>query len=214
MTASKSASAESNLSCYYEDVYEMWYLVDYYCVLNIDNENANDDFANISGAHPGNLTDSDVRSVYGMAAREDSVKIVPRIICEKFVNLEKLWLDDLAITTVTDKSFSACGNLEDLYLGFNHITSLPWNAFNENLKLRILDLGHNRFENLHVNLFRMLTSLEELHLDYNQLVHLEGFEFIGVPQLRKLNLEGNQIIEIGEGAFHSFVNLEVLEVNR
>lgn len=33
-----ASSAESSLKCFYEDVYDMWYLVDYYCVLNIDNE--------------------------------------------------------------------------------------------------------------------------------------------------------------------------------
>lgn len=211
---SSAVSAEGSLSCYYEDVYEMWYLVDYYCVLNIDNDAGTDDFALISGDHPGNLTDSDVQTVYGMAARDDSVKIVPSIICSKFTGLLKLWLDDLAIKTVTDKSFADCRNLEDLYLGYNELTLIPFNAFDQNRNLRILDLGHNHLRRVPSLQFYFLTNLQQLHLDHNRVEFVEKFIFSNTSQLALLNLDGNEITALQSGIFQSLESLEVLQVNR
>lgn len=210
---SSAISAEGSLSCYYEDVYEMWYLVDYYCVLNIDNDAGTDDFSTISGAHPGNLTDSEVQSVYGMAAREDSVKIVPSIICSKFTGLQKLWLDNLAIKTVTYKSFADCRNLQELYLGYNEITELSLLDFDKNANLRILDLGHNHLRSLYPDTFNDLVNLEQLHLDHNQL-ETTRYLFLSNRQLRILNLDGNELTYLQIGNFERLVNLEVLQLNR
>lgn len=210
---SSAISAEGSLSCYYEDVYEMWYLVDYYCVLNIDNDAGTDDFSTISGAHPGNLTDSEVQSVYGMAARENSVKIVPSIICSKFTGLQKLWLDDLAIKTVTDNSFADCMNLQELYLGYNEITELSLLDFDKNANLRILDLGHNHLRSLYPDTFNDLVNLEQLHLDHNQL-ETTRYLFLSNRQLRILNLDGNELTYLQIGNFERLVNLEVLQLNR
>lgn len=210
---SSAISAEGSLSCYYEDVYEMWYLVDYYCVLNIDNDAGTDDFSTISGAHPGNLTDSEVQSVYGMAAREDSVKIVPSIICSKFTGLQKLWLDNLAIKTVTYKSFADCRNLQELYLGYNEITELSLLDFDKNANLRILDLGHNHLRSLYPDTFNDLVNLQQLHLDHNQL-ETTRYLFLSNRQLRILNLDGNELTYLQIGNFERLVNLEVLQLNR
>lgn len=209
-----SSAQNESLRCFYEDVYDMWYLVDYYCVLNIENESGNDDFSSISGTHPGNLTDSDVSSLYGMAARENSVKIVPSIICRQFNNLKKLWLDDLAIEIVTDKSFAECHNLNELYLGYNKLSSMPQNALWMNTKLRILDLGHNEFVKINANAFLLLVNLEEIHLDNNKLRFLDSQQFLTNSKLKKINLDGNQLLELSDGLFGALVNLEVLQVNR
>ncbi|XP_070489945.1 toll-like receptor 13 [Chironomus tepperi] len=158
----------------------------YTCSIEIINPNGFNNFTYINGTHVPEYTDDDV---WLISKRPSYTTNVPSIICSKFRNVRRIYLDNAGIVRIDVNAFHNCTDLRYLDLRENNITTLPANVFDH------------------------LVTLEGLNLSFNKISTVSGEWFTGLGNLHFLSLLMNQIEEINRNAFSSLKNLTVLYLN-
>ncbi|EAT40677.1 AAEL007618-PA [Aedes aegypti] len=151
---------------------------------------------------------SHLKSLYISGSK--NLKNLPQVI--PIPSLEKLYLDQNNISTITSEHFSLLSNLKILDLKQNPIKTIAEDAFKSNLELKRL---HLQFDGprLPEGIFRTLTMLTELKIVNGQLEHIQDDLFSNQKQLRTLDLSGNQLTVLQGSIFHRLNVLEHLEIN-
>lgn len=182
----------------------------YSCKLTLSNA---DESTQISGQHMRQKTDQDVKYIHTFYDGPRSSKI-PTNLCEKFKNVEGLFMSSMRIEVIDENLLKNCESLEISNLSWNKIKKLSKNAFASQLKLKSLDLSYNELTELDENLFANLTSLKNLKLDENKIKTLPSRIFTHLIDLEELYLTGNEIQNLPNGIFSSLINLQKLFLNK
>ncbi|KAL7014209.1 hypothetical protein ACKWTF_015801 [Chironomus riparius] len=164
-----------------------------------------------------------------------NIKLAP-YVCNKFKNIERLFLRRLVMNEIPEDSFSDCKNLKSLILrtdqfSNSYITNLPQNLlagnpkltnfeaslkdlhsvptnfFINNPNLYSISIKESKIRTLPDNLFKPLTNLHELYLSKNNFYNIKIAWFENLENLQILYLNDNHITDIPKNAFTSLKNL-------
>ncbi|CAG9811207.1 unnamed protein product [Chironomus riparius] len=207
----------------------------YRCDLDTRQANYNEKLTRIDGQHGTGLSDADVKSI--VPYKDNKLRTFSSIFCQKFSNLEVIYLSDAELELIDEDSLSNCKNLDKMTLfgnkireipknlltqnsnltyfliSDNQLTTLPENLFLNQKELRNLDLSDNQINVLPGNIFRPLVKLEVLILSKNKLQSINPDWFVNLQNLKWLGLDENQIVEIPSKCFASLKNLEIFWIN-
>jgi Leucine-rich repeat (LRR) protein len=199
-------SSAQSISCLYYQNPEYGYT----CNLIIFNTVGFDNFESINGTHLEGKTDADVLAV---VIFDGETANIPRILCNRFKNVEHIDLEISFITTLTEDNFVECPNLVHLNLWQNYITEVPENIFRNNPRLRYVDFDLNRLTNISENTFAHLSDLEILVLRNNAFgENIPAGTFRNLRNLTNLYLDGCRITELKVEWFTDLVSLRYLEL--
>ncbi|KAL7043433.1 hypothetical protein ACKWTF_001496 [Chironomus riparius] len=209
----------------------------YECLLKIENLYGFDDIEGISGTHLNGYSDEYVHRIVGWDIDSENF---PRIICEKFKNLQNI--DFLHGHKYISHRFLKAGletlknfqNLSSMAISLNSMDKINNNTFNgfENLKilklknkigwpeslfltnqnLEVLSLNSNEIFDLSENIFESLEKLQNLSLSHNQILNLRQKWFTNKKSLKNLYINGNKIRELPKDIFASLISLEIIEL--
>ncbi|CAF3360848.1 unnamed protein product [Rotaria sp. Silwood1] len=171
----------------------------------------------------------------------NGIQIIEKNFFEKFIFLEKLYLQNNEINSLQLTFLTILKNLKELNLDFNRLTFLPENLFQFNNKLIYLSLQGNDLNYLtnksfyglnnliylnlarnrlqfHINQqpFQNLNSLEILNLDRNLYLNLTKLSFSGLDRnLIELSLQNCNLtyINLFNNPFDLFLNLQRLKLS-
>lgn len=179
------------------------------CALQIYNPRGLNNFYTIGGSTDYYNTTTIINKY---SSKHWNSTIVPTIICDKFINLERMEFAGLGIKNIIifgfEDPFEKCNKLTYLDLCDNKITGEDEMPFSTNRYLEELRLCNNELASLSEFFFSNLTNLKILWLNGNKLVDFRGFE--SPMSLTTLNLAQNQIKYISENAFSSLQKLNTL----
>jgi len=188
----------------------------YYCDFTIFNPRGVNNFHTINGTHiTTSYTDAHVNTLINLSGSETT--IVPTIICEKFINLQRLTLCDLRIENLdleNESSFKKCFNILYIELCRNNISDLSGNLFGVSTRLQELRLWDSGVKNVSEIAFINLYNLTTLWLNGNQIVSLPLDVFKPLENLRTLNLNDNKIVTLKFQLFQHLRRLETLHLQR
>ncbi|KAL7043485.1 hypothetical protein ACKWTF_001538 [Chironomus riparius] len=202
----KSQSIYSqSISCNYAETVN-----GYTCQATINNQNGFDNITSIGGQHLANKGDDDVRSIISSGPTSLNV---PRIFCDKFVNLESVYFLLFNIERIDMNSFWNCKNLITLDLHMNQIAVVDQVAFVNAIKLTRLDLRQNRITDLPGIVFWSSSNLTILNLEGNLLSTLNPNLFTRLPSLRYLYMQSNQIEVLPDGIFANLTRLVHIDLD-
>ncbi|KAG5865876.1 hypothetical protein JTB14_011780 [Gonioctena quinquepunctata] len=154
-------------------------------------------------------------------------------------SLEKLFLQNNAMSSVGGRAFAGLTTLKTLNLSNNYLIVLPSDLFSSSRELRhlylhnnslsvlgpgilkgldqlqVLDLSHNELTSdcINRNTFSDLVRLVVLNLAHNLLSKIDSNVFGDLYSLETLNLEYNHVSSIAEGAFSELKNLHTLTLS-
>ncbi len=99
--------------------------------------------------------------------------------------------------------------LQKLFLSNNAISTISLRYFNQLTNLRILMLDHNKLEYLLFNQKLKMLFLEELNLNNNNLKYIELKRTLSdiLPRLQKLDISNNKLPYINSSLCHDLTNL-------
>jgi hypothetical protein len=174
--------------------------------MNIDNTDGFDEFSTVNGTHLISKNDEDVNEV---KVSNGISKNFPKIICEKFKNLELL---DLNIFSLKMENFSLfeCENLKELKLVFSNEVKI--NLKNSKIVRLILESSSDRNSlNFNPKWFQNLENLESLTFNDERVSKIPRNSFKGCKNLNFIQFMNSKIDELN---FESFKNLENLRTLR
>jgi len=180
----------------------------YTCAISVYNPNGFNNFTTINGTHLTGKNDENVLNVYSFAA--SNTKNIPSIICEKFINIQKIELNQNGIRTINEYSFKNCQKLYYLDLKFNKISEIDEKSFNNNLMLQYLYMYDNQLTNIPENLFLNLENLSILRLNGNNITDLPADIFKPLKKLVDLSFSRNKISKLRMEWFEKLEKLNFL----
>lgn len=192
------------MSCNYDNT------GDYYtCKMSIE-EGA---FDKICGEHLRNLSDEDVKRVQLIHGNS---KILPKIICEKFINLESFEIDvlEIEIQEISEESFSHCENIEILLIKMSENVEISENAFKHNLKLRQLQIKSDLQApeiSWNEKWFQNMESLKEFVFYDSRFLKIPRNAF-KKANLTYIDIGNSKIQEFSNESFGNLRNLKHFEV--
>lgn len=176
---------------------------EYKCELTLNIPNGIGLIDEILGTHEDNKTDEDVKIIETTFV--SSSEYIPSIICDRFKNVEKLFIQT-GLEKIDAKALKSCKNLQHLNLFFNKIREISEDAFVENTELNFVDISGNQLTILPKKLFRNQDeSLQTLLLQGNPNLLLSSEFFKPLSNLTSLSLSTYH-----PGWFNSLENLEEL----
>lgn len=188
----------------------------YFCDFTIFNPRGVNNFHTINGTHiTTSYNDAYVNTLINLSGSITTV--VPTIICEKFINLQRVTLCDLQIEELNmenDNSFKKCINILYIELCRNNISEISGNTFGTSTKLQDLRLYDNGIKNVSEYAFINLYNLTTLWLNDNQIANLPLDVFKPLENLRTLNLNDNKIVTLKLELFQHLKRLETLHLQR
>lgn len=137
---------------------------------------------------------------------------IPKIIFERFVNLQVLDLKFCALKRFRKMTLEHAYNLTEIDLSYNKLKRLEPELFSVCKKLISLNLFRNNIIEVNENAFSGLNYLEKLVLSSNEIRRLKINVFKHVPALTELDLKKNRIEDIGS-ALQNLTQLEILELS-
>ncbi|CAG9811566.1 unnamed protein product [Chironomus riparius] len=203
---------------------------EYKCELTLNIPNGIALIDEIRGTHEENKTDEDVTIIETTFV--SSAEYIPSIICDRFKNVEKLFIQT-GLEKIDTKALKSCKNLQHLNLFFNKIREISEDAFVENTELNYLDIRGNQLTTLHPKLFKNQNeSLKTLHLQGNPNLLLSSELFKSLSNLTSLSLSSyhpgwfstldsleelylgpSDNIELPKSLFSSLKSLKLLSLN-
>ncbi|KAL7043432.1 hypothetical protein ACKWTF_001495 [Chironomus riparius] len=206
-------------------------LMSYQCQLSITNPNEIDDFRNISGTHLKEYSDEDVHEIESL---DVASKNIPKIICEKFKNIQKIKFFYRNNFQSGFETLKNCKNLSSMSISFDYMKKIndnifsgldklqmlqlknkiewPENLFFTNQNLKVLSLNENYILDLPANIFQSQENLQDLDLSTNKIQNLQLKWFANMKRLKSLNLYANQIIELPKDIFTALTSLETIKL--
>lgn len=123
------------------------------------------------------------------------LKYLPRLIGEKFPNLETFTVWNCSLQIVRDFYFKDLRKVVFLSLYSNQIETIDTGSFDDLIKVKSMNLQYNRIRTLDVKLFATMENLRILDLSNNQIQVLKPSTFkIPNGQLNHVNLYLNVCI--------------------
>ena len=181
------------------------------CNANVNNPNGRDDFTEIGGQLPEGFTNDDITRI-GTWDTLLNTTILPSIFCEKFINIDEIFISSRQIQKITSSTLRGCKKLVWLWHESGLVT-IEEDAFVNNLELDRLLLRMNQLETLRENVFRNQNELKHLNLDQNRIYDLPGGIFRSLRNLETLNLAQNLLRELKVEWFETLGNLDILTLN-
>ncbi|XP_070505116.1 uncharacterized protein [Chironomus tepperi] len=171
----------------------------------------------IIGTHDNGKTNDDVTLIKYQINDEYQLPQLPQFdssFCEKFTNIETVFVSQLRILSFRENSLWNCQNLSKLYFYENKIRELPENFLAKSTKLTVLNLDFNYLTELPDNFLKNQTALEELSLTNNQFITFSSNFFDSLSNLYILGLGSNKITAIDSKWFEKLENLVCLGLER
>lgn len=137
------------------------------------------------------------------------VKFLPRLIGEKFLNLNELRVLNCGLTILRNWYFEDMLNVRYLYLAGNNIAFIESRALEPLISVKVLNLGFNLLERLDAKLFVTMERLQKLSLSNNKIKFLNPSIFkIPAGELSSIDLSGNVCIN-GNFGSENFEQMDV-----
>lgn len=175
------------------------------------NPNGYNNFTDIDGIHLDGRTDDDVEYIASVPLLSRSIN-VPSIICNKFLNVNFIYLNLIGLERIDGNTFDSCKNLRQLALHNNLITILPDNVFDHLTNLEILALSGNKLTNISIEWFKNLQNLKTLYLNHNTFEDIPKNTFSPLNKLTDLYLHTNKFEIIHSESFGVLPNLKELSL--
>lgn len=137
---------------------------------------------------------------------------IPKVIFERFENLQVLDLKFCALKRFRKASLENAHNLIEIDLSYNKLKRLEEGLFSVCKKLVTLNLFRNDIVEVNEKAFSGLNYLEKLVLSSNEIRRLRVNVFRSVPALTELDLKKNRIEDLGV-VFQNLTKLEILELS-
>lgn len=167
----------------------------------------------VAGQHLEGKSDDDVKFIHAWGSPSKTKKM-PRRLCDKFKNVEKIELIGVGLKEIDENSFKNCNNLEILRLSNNQIEKLPQKTFANLPKLKNVRLHENRISDIDDTSFANLPSLEVLTMSENIISNFPDGIFASLINLKYLVLDRNYIKSFSYLWFGDAVKkLEILQFN-
>ncbi|KAL7011008.1 hypothetical protein ACKWTF_014045 [Chironomus riparius] len=167
-----------------------------------------------SGIHNNNKTDDDVKIIKYQIYAENQLPQVDSSFCEKFSNIETIYISQLEILSIDEHSLQNCQKLSKLYFYENKIQAVPANLLIKSSKLTVLNLDFNYLTELPDNFLKNQKRLEDLNLTNNQFSSFSSNFFDSLTNLHSLGLGSNKISAIDSKWFEKLENLVFLGLER
>lgn len=209
----------------------------YVCSLKIEDEQDPSSLQEFIEHHSEGKNHEDVKGLLV----NDKIKqsnLIARV-CQKFPNIQKLIIQNLALDPIPENLFASCSNLKDLLIIYNmfsfsgpsdlpqnffasnqdletfeltmrSLKRLPENFFINNGNLRKVNFDFSDITSLPADIFKPLINLITLDLSQNKLKTLNPEWFATLGKLEELSLHNNEIIDIPEGTFKKLTQLKTL----
>lgn len=158
----------------------------------------------IEGVHDDGLDDSDVLSVF---ASTSNISFVPKEIMEKFENLERLLMSQVAMEDIEGFALEVC-RVNTITFYRNKLTRIYSRGFENCVNLESLDLGDNRIEVIPREAFEGLPNLQSLVIDNNPIKVINPTVFEKLTNLRALYSLNIEVAEILPQFFSNFKRIE------
>ena len=126
-------------------------------------------------------------------------------------NLLSILIQNTALESIQDNTFSGMSDLHMLNLTSNKIKTISKHAFAGLHNLTSLDLSHNQIERM-MDVLNDLTRLQSLDLSYNNINVIQTKTFKDQSALNKLNLNNNRLQGIHGYVFEGLVSLRHLSL--
>lgn len=137
---------------------------------------------------------------------------IPKIIFERFTNLQKLDLKLCSLKRLRKTTLESAQNLTEIDFSYNKLKKLDGGVFNSTQKLLVLSLFRNEIVDVYESAFTGLKMLEKLVLASNEIRRLKTNVFRTMSNLMELSLTKNRIEDLGL-TFQNLTKLEILELN-
>ncbi|XP_063703473.1 toll-like receptor 3 [Culicoides brevitarsis] len=137
---------------------------------------------------------------------------LPKVIFERFKNLQVLDLKFCAVKRFRKSSLENAHNLTEIDLSYNKLKRLEENLFAVCTKLVTLNLFRNTIVEVNEKAFAGLSNLERLVLSSNEIRRLRQNVFQDLTSLTELDLKKNRIEDIGT-ALQTLKQLEILDLS-
>lgn len=137
---------------------------------------------------------------------------IPKLIFERFENLQVLDLKFCALKRFRKTSLVNAHNLIEIDLSYNKLKRLEEGLFSVCKKLMTLNLFRNDIVEVNENAFSGSNYLEKLVLSSNEIRRLKANVFRSLPALTELDLKKNRVEDLGV-VFQNLTQLEILELS-
>uniref|UniRef100_A0A2K6T7J5 G-protein coupled receptor 106 n=1 Tax=Saimiri boliviensis boliviensis TaxID=39432 RepID=A0A2K6T7J5_SAIBB len=150
-----------------------------------------------------------------MSLQWNLIRKLPPDCFKNYHDLQKLYLQNNKITSISIYAFRGLSSLTKLYLSHNRITFLKPGVFEDLHRLEWLIIEDNHLSQISPPTFYGLNSLILLVLMNNVLTHLPDKPLCQhMPRLHWLDFEGNHIQNLRNLTFISCSNLTVLVMRK
>jgi len=192
-------------------------------------------FDEIQGEHVQGASDDNVTIIEN--SENFNTFYFPKIICEKFNNLQKIVIKNSEIENIPFGSLDKCVNLEiiqisssklkrldfellekcefliELIIEDSDLRNIPGDLLISCLSLRTLNLSGNKLSFLNKNLLKNKENLEILNLSKNKIQGFPKNFFKNLKSLKKLDLSNNSIAILSLNWFTNLKNLAELNLS-
>ncbi|RZF40048.1 hypothetical protein LSTR_LSTR002451 [Laodelphax striatellus] len=129
-------------------------------------------------------------------------------------SLQKLLLQENAISQLADRAFVGLVSLQLLNASSNHLLALPPELFQSSRDLKEVYLNNNSISVLAPGLLEGLDQLQQLDLSHNELTSswVNRDTFSGLVRLVVLNLGHNRISRVDSHLFQDLYSLQILNL--
>ncbi|XP_056127998.1 relaxin receptor 2b isoform X1 [Rhinichthys klamathensis goyatoka] len=148
-----------------------------------------------------------------LSLKSNEIRMLPDKAFNKYIKLQRLFLQDNCILTVSIHAFSGLYKLEKLSLSQNCISLLSPGVFSDLHKLKWLILDDNPITTITANTFTGLSSLFFMSMVNTSLEQLPPARLCThMPLLSWLDFEGNRITTLGLSTLLACEHLTVLSL--
>nr|ANG08888.1 toll family protein 10 [Oncopeltus fasciatus] len=144
----------------------------------------------------------------------NDIALIPDNAFTSLRSLQKIMLQDNAISSMADRAFVGLVSLQHLNASSNKLVALPPELFQSTRDLREIYLNNNSISVLAPGLLEGLDQLLVLDLSFNELTSawVNRDTFSGLVRLVVLNLGHNQLVKIDSHVFHDLYSLQILNL--
>ncbi|XP_015903312.1 leucine-rich repeat-containing protein 24 [Parasteatoda tepidariorum] len=158
--------------------------------------------------------DLDVTTQVIDISRNSFTELTSRSFQQKgLVNLQKIFISDCSIASVSRDAFYQLRNLIELDLSGNKLQNIPTDALQDCPNLRRLQLAHNPISQIDGGVFSSLSHLTNLGLANCFIKNLYPGALDGLDNLEYLELNGNQLTTLSIDVFKGLTNMNDLNLH-
>lgn len=208
LTFSTNSVLSQFANCFFTDTEYQGYA----CELEISNLKSLPNYTQITGNHPDVRSDADVQTIINLV-KINATTFPFELICEKFVNIERIEFDSSFISYVEEDAFDKCGHLNNITFRAGNISEFYENVFNKHLNMKFLAFSGNLLMTLPEKIFANLTQMNYLYMDNNELEELPEGIFDYFVNLDELIMFSNHLSDLSDNIFKNMIMLTRLDLS-